>query len=230
MADKQFPEEAPSESYKIRVTKNGPYLVSGGAPLSKQIIVIDAEGDSCDWREGTEYPHQKSYSLCRCGQSGNKPFCDGTHAKANFDGSETASREPYDRQCRKITGPDLELTDAPELCAAARFCDRGGGIWRLTRQSGNPESRKIAIEEAGNCPSGRLVVWDKEGKAIEPVFEPSIGIVEDPQEDMNGPIWVRGGISVESADGSVYEIRNRVALCRCGKSQNKPFCDGNHCK
>jgi len=90
--------------------------------------------------------------------------------------------------------------------------------------------KRIAIEEAGNCPSGRLVIWDKKEKAIEPEFEPSIVLVEDPQEDMSGPIWVRAGIPVESADGSTYEIRNRVALCRCGKSSNKPFCDGGHSK
>ena len=141
-----------------------------------------------------------------------------------------ASREPYENQAEKIDGPALELTDVQELCAAARFCDRAGGVWNLTKQSGDSEAKRIAIEEAGNCPSGRLVVWDKEGKAIEPKFEPSIGLVEDPQEGMNGPIWVRGGIPIESADGSTYEIRNRVALCRCGKSSNKPFCDGSHCK
>jgi CDGSH-type Zn-finger protein len=39
---------------------------------------------------------------------------------------------------------------------------------------------------------------------------------------------VRGGIEVHSADGRVYELRNRVALCRCGASGNKPFCDGSH--
>jgi hypothetical protein len=56
------------------------------------------------------------------------------------------------------------------------------------------------------------VVWDKKGRTIEPKFERSIGLVEDPQEGMRGPIWVRGGIPVESADGSTYEIRNRVQI------------------
>ena len=227
---KQTKKEAPNDGFKVKVFKNGPYLVSGGIPLAKQIIGIDAEGYSYEWREGTQYPSQENYALCRCGQSKIKPFCDGTHIKVNFRGTETASREPYENQAEKIDGPALELTDAQELCAAARFCDRAGGIWNLTKQSGDPEAKRIAIEEAGNCPSGRLVVWDKEGKAIESKFEPSIGLVEDPQEGMNGPIWVRGGIPIESADGSTYEIRNRVALCRCGKSSNKPFCDGSHCK
>jgi CDGSH-type Zn-finger protein len=60
------------------------------------------------------------------------------------------------------------------------------------------------------------------------VFEPSIGVVEDPQIGVSGPLWVRGGIQVEAADGTPYEVRNRVTLCRCGASQNKPFCDGSH--
>jgi hypothetical protein len=140
------------------------------------------------------------------------------------------AERPYLSQAERIDGPALELTDARKLCAAARFCDRAGGIWNLTQQSLDSEAKRIAIEEAGNCPSGRLVAWDKHGKAIEPKFEPSICLVEDPQEGMRGPIWVRGGIPVESADGSTYEIRNSVTLCRCGKSANKPFCDGSHCE
>ena len=223
-------DQSSRDGFKIRTSKNGPYLVSGGIPLAKQIIGIDAAGYSYEWREGKKYPSKDNYALCRCGQSKNKPFCDGTHIKVNFNGTETASREPYLHQAERIDGPALELTDVQELYAAARFCDRTGGIWKLTQQSIDLEAKRIAIEEAGNCPSGRLVVWDKKGKAIEPKFEPSIGLVEDPQEGMRGPIWVRGGIPVESAHGSTYEIRNSVTLCRCGISSNKPFCDGSHCK
>jgi CDGSH-type Zn-finger protein len=197
---------------RIVVRKDGPFQTSGHIPLSVGIIGIDSEGFSYEWREGKAYPSQERYSLCRCGQSKQKPFCDGTHSKIGFDGTETATRKQYLDQAERIEGPSLTLTDAPILCAAARFCDRAGGIWDLVQQSDNPEARAIAIDEAANCPSGRLV------------------LVEDPQEDMNGPIWVRGRIPVESADGSVYELRNSVALCRCGQSSNKPFCDGSHCE
>ncbi len=214
---------------RVQVIKNGPYIVSGGIPLFKQIIGIDNAGYSYEWRQGEQYPSQENYTLCRCGRSKNKPFCDGTHIVVNFDGTETASREPYLDQAKRIRGLAIDLTDAKELCAAARFCDRASGIWKLTQHSDNLEARKIAEEEAGNCPSGRLVVWDKDGKAIEPKFEPSIVLVEDPLENMEGPIWVRGGISIESTYGYTYEPRNRIALCRCGKSSNKPFCDGSHC-
>ncbi len=215
-------------NYRIKLIKDGPYSVSGGIPLAKQMIILDSNGYPCEWREGEKYPIQENYYLCRCGQSKNKPFCDGTHAKVKFDGTETAGREPYAKRAEVIQGPALKLTDAEELCAVARFCDRASGVWELVMQN-EDNAVKLAIEEAVNCPSGRLVVHDKKtGKAIEPIFEKSIGLVEDPQARAGGPIWVRGGIPIESCDGFTYEIRNRVTLCRCGKSSNKPFCDGSH--
>jgi CDGSH-type Zn-finger protein len=73
------------------------------------------------------------------------------------------------------------------------------------------------------------VVQDKEtGKEVENKLPPSIGLVEDPALGCSGPLWVMGGIRIESSDGTPYEVRNRVALCRCGASVNKPFCNGSH--
>ena len=83
--------------------------------------------------------------------------------------------------------------------------------------------------EAALCPSGRLVVRDRHtGTELEPDLEPSIGIVADPTRSVDGPIWVRGGIAIVAGDGQTYEVRNRVTLCRCGASRNKPFCDASH--
>lgn len=213
---------------RIEVTKNGPYLVSGNVPLSVLSIVTNGEGESLDYREGKKYPAQKQSALCRCGQSTNKPFCDGTHLKAGFDGTETASHEPYLKQAETIEGPAMLLTDQENLCAFARFCDPKGRVWNLVQQD-NPAAQELAKYEAGHCPAGRLVVWDKKtGKPIEPEFEPSLGLIEDTAKKVSGPIWVRGGIPVISADGKTYEIRNRMTLCRCGRSDNKPFCNGAH--
>ncbi|HJX24489.1 MAG TPA: CDGSH iron-sulfur domain-containing protein, partial [Candidatus Bathyarchaeia archaeon] len=53
----------------IKVSKNGPYLISGGIPLVEQIINIDAEGYPRGWRPGIKYPKKEAYSLCRCGRS-----------------------------------------------------------------------------------------------------------------------------------------------------------------
>jgi CDGSH-type Zn-finger protein len=213
---------------KIQVTRNGPYLLSGGVPPSEQTIKVDNDGQCHGWKEGKKYSTLEKYALCRCGRSKTKPFCDGTHVKNKFDGTENATCIPYLEQANEINGPGLKLTDVEDLCAGSRFCERAGGIWDLTEQSDNPNARQIAIEEAFDCPSGRLVVWEKKGKAIEPVLEPSVCLVNDPQGGKRGPIWVRGGIPVVSVEGTVYEIRNRVTICRCGKSSNKPFCDGSH--
>ncbi len=68
----------------------------------------------------------------------------------------------------------------------------------------------------------------KTGKEIEHKLPPSIGVVEDPALGCSGPLWIRGGIRIESVNGTPYEVRNRVTLCRCGVSSDKPFCNGNH--
>lgn len=212
----------------ITVSRNGPYMVSGQVPLGRQTIVADHEGGSVGWQEGETFDTGPEYNLCRCGQSSNKPFCDGSHQRVGFEGTETASRRPYLEQAVEQEGPTLILTDAQPLCAFARFCDVAGQIWNLVERP-DPESAAQAAREAALCPSGRLVVWDRDTRSPrEPTLEPSIGIVADPVEGVAGPIWVRGGIPIVAADGVAYEVRNRVTLCRCGASRNKPFCDASH--
>jgi len=214
---------------KITVTRNGPYLVSGNIPLAIQVITPDEEGFSWDWKEGKSFETKPQYALCRCGHSKTKPFCDGTHTKVEFEGNVTATRTPYARQAETFDGPTLTLSDAEHLCAFARFCDPQGKIWSLIGGTGNPKVRDLVIREANHCPAGRLVVQDKKtGKEIEDKFPPSIGVIEDPALGCSGPLWVRGGIVIETEDGKPYEVRNRVTLCRCGSSSNMPFCNGSH--
>ena len=227
MENKESPKM--QDNSKVRVLKNGPYIVSGNIPLIKMTIQCDQGGIPAKWTIGEKMKTSENYSLCRCGQSKNKPFCDGTHRKVNFDGTETSDNEPFEKMTKEIDGPALKLKDAEILCASARFCHRGGDIWKVIPKSDEPWAKKNAIENACDCPSGRLVVIDKEtDKIIEPSLEKSIGLIEDPAIGVDGPIWVRGGIPVYSAEGKLYEVRNRVTLCRCGKSTNKPFCDSSH--
>lgn len=214
---------------RVVVSKDGPYIVSGSVPLAMHAIVTDAEGGSESWAEGKRFPARKNYALCRCGGSATKPFCDGTHAKTGFDGTETASREPYRDQAKRLDGPTLQLTDAESLCAFARFCDPHGKVWNEVANTDDPDVRATFVRQVNDCPSGRLVAWDKAtGQPVERALPVSIGLIEDPAEACSGPIWLRGGIAVVSADGFAYEVRNRVTLCRCGQSANKPFCDGTH--
>lgn len=218
----------PATGMKIGISENGPYVVEGSVPLARQTIVTDEAGDSVDWLQGEAFEVGDSYNLCRCGQSNAKPFCDGSHARVGFDGTETASRAPYGQSARVRRGPTWHMSDDPSLCASGRFCDPNGDAWHLVKQEG-AEAARLTSRQACLCPSGRLVVWNKETNvALEPTFEPSVGLIEDPFQGVAGPIWVRGGVAITSADGETYEVRNRVTLCRCGASKNKPFCDGSH--
>jgi len=221
----------PKKNPRIKVTKDGPYIVSGGVPLARERTIIGSDGEPERWEKGPAYPDRDSYALCRCGRSENKPFCDGSHFGAGFDGTETAGRGALLERAERTAGPALDLTYSPEICAQARFCHSGEEAWGYAERSDDPEARKIAIKQACDCPSGSLVAWDTTtGAAIEPEFRPSISLTESPLDETDGPIWAKGGIPIESADGFEYETRNRVTLCSCGRSGNKPFCDGRHRK
>lgn len=211
---------------RIVISKNGPYIVSGNIPFSKEVILSDEKGNSVEWKKVKSYPRQESYALCRCGNSKNKPYCDGSHLKG-FDGTETDSKRPFIERAEIIKGPSLVLLDAKELCACARFCHNSNGrIWDIVKKE-DETSSDIAIGMVLRCPSGRLVLHDNKGD-IETSPEQSISIIEDPVKKVSGPLWVKGGVQMESHDGTKYEIRNRITLCRCGKSKNKPFCDCSH--
>lgn len=219
----------PSEEVRVTILRNGPYLIGGQVPIEIVAIEADREGVSRSWRRVRAIASGERYALCRCGASATKPFCDGSHKSMGFDGDETAPRTPIGERSRRYHGSTLLLEDDESLCAYARFCDADGKIWNLIEQPDRPEIRETIENEAMSCPSGRLVVRDRRTeKALEPNFAPSIGLIEDLSLGCSGPIWVRGGIPIEAADGAAYERRNRVTLCRCGASKNKPFCDGAH--
>ena len=212
----------------IKVTKNGPYLVYGAPKIHDQKIVVDAEGVSIIYEDGEIHAvESEPVALCRCGESKNAPFCDGSHIKVGFEGAETASFEPILKNAVAIEGPNLTLMDNENYCSFARFCDAHGRVWNLV-QVGRPDTDKMAIADACNCPAGRLIILDEQGRPFEHKYEPSIGVLEDGGLKISGPLWVKGGIRVESESGKSYEVRNRQTLCRCGKSGNKPFCNGAH--
>lgn len=214
---------------RISVTTDGPYMVSGQVPLGRADIVTNEIGESVAWREHDSIEAGYRYQLCRCGHSKIKPFCDGAHEQVGFDGTETAGHSSFAELAVGIDGPGVVLHDARRLCAEARYCDRAGGLWNLVERCDDPEVRGLVVEEAELCPSGRYVLRNTEtGEVNEPNLPASILAVEDPKYAVSGPLFVRGGIPVYDADGVGYEVRNRVTLCRCGHSKNKPFCDGSH--
>ncbi len=213
---------------KIKILKNGPYLVSGNVPLNEKIIT--PKGNGYEYKDGCIMEQNETYALCRCGHTKDHPFCDGSHMRIKFNGKETASRDSFKDRAVTYMGPGIDMMDDGR-CALARFCHReDGDAWELTEDSDDEFLRDEAIIAAKECPAGRLVAVTKDGIEIEPVLEPSIEILQDPERYVSGPIYVKGNIPIESSDGYVYELRNRQTLCRCGKSKNKPFCDSSHIK
>lgn len=215
--------------YGITVTEKGPYLVHGRPPLAEQFIMPNWQNESWYFQEGRHFSTEaEPTALCRCGASKKRPYCDGSHEHADWDPALKAPEALLD-QAEVIEGGTLAMTDNPKYCVFARFCHPQGDAWSLTEASDDPQARELAIREASMCPSGRLMAWDNaSGKPFEFRFEPSLGLIEDVTIGASGGLWVRGGIPLRRENGQVYEIRNRVVLCRCGQSANKPYCDGTH--
>lgn len=213
---------------KIKITKDGPYIVTEDVPIYKETMVCDDKGDSTDFKDKQKIKVGGTYALCRCGQSKNKPFCDGSHTVSDFDGTEVASKNIYKESLTRFETDKLKLDDAIELCDHSRFCQQREGI-RSLMEKGDEKSIDLAKKQAADCPSGRLRIWDKEtGESSERNYDKEIVIIYDQGKNCEGPIWVKGSIPLESEDGEVYEEQNRMTLCRCGKSGHKPFCDGRH--
>ena len=211
---------------RIIVTKDGPYRVEGGVPLLRTAIVQTERGEPIAWDEGPELETPgEVYELCRCGRSSTKPFCDKTHERIPFDGTETADRGPIAERREAWEGEaNHVLYDDLSLCTHAGFCRNvRTGVWEMVEEADDPEVRTEFSAMVQRGPSGRLafaVLPDPE--PVEPTFDPSVGVEPD------ASYWIRGGIPVVSEDETPYEVRNRQTLCRCGQSRNKPFCDGSH--
>ncbi|MCD7937621.1 MAG: CDGSH iron-sulfur domain-containing protein [Tannerellaceae bacterium] len=212
---------------KVKVLKDGPYQVTGAVCLDELKYITNHRGFALEYEKVQQYPGKESYCLCRCGLSQKKPYCDGAHING-FDGTETASHKTYDEMAKFIPGKQMDLLDAEDLCAVARFCDTKSGTWNLVGTAENPEAVDIVRHHCTYCPSGRLTMVTKEGNRIEPYLLKEISLLVDPLAPEKGPLWVKGGIEIEDADGTCYPVRNRVTLCCCGKSKNKPFCDATH--
>ena len=218
---------------RIKITENGPYIVSGGIPLKEmELISVSNElGTHMELKEVKNFQVSETYALCRCGQSKNAPFCDGSHIAAQFNGEEVADRRPYlDRLTEEgTTGESIKLLDDGR-CTYSKFCHLElGHVWELTEQDNDPEKKREAIQGASDCPIGRLTIVDHEGNILNQLEkEAQLFIVQAPEENVSCGIYVRGPVTIEAADGFEYEVRNHVALCRCGQSKNKPYCDGSH--
>jgi CDGSH-type Zn-finger protein len=210
------------DSQRIEVQPNGPYLVSGSVPLRRKQRVVSEHGEPLTWKTVDAIDAPATYALCRCGGSSSKPFCDGTHARTRFDGTETGPTDDYESRARRYEGTGVVVVDDRGICEHAGFCgNRITNVWKMTGQTDDTVTRAQVMAMIERCPSGALS-YEIDGEVIEPDLPTEISVTQD------GPLWVTGAIAVERSDGQPFEARPRVTLCRCGASGNKPLCDGTH--
>jgi CDGSH-type Zn-finger protein len=218
---------------KVEVCANGPYIVTGGITLISKTQVVSELGEPLTWKKDGQIPTGDGYFLCRCGKSEHKPFCDGTHAKVHFDGTETAPTDTI--RARQETYPgciNIRIRNDMSVCSSSGFCaNHLTSISEMAAHTDDSQVRALAIAMIEHCPSGALTYTLHEGEAdIEVDLPKQIAVTTEitSQGPIPGPLWVTGGIKIIRADGQPFERRNRVVLCCCGLSKAKPLCDGSH--
>jgi CDGSH-type Zn-finger protein/truncated hemoglobin YjbI/ferredoxin len=205
---------------RIVVAENGPYLVTNAAAVRSHL--------------GEPLTAPPQLALCRCGESGDKPFCDGSHARTGFSGARDPRRVPD----RRDTYPGTQLTifDNRGICQHSGLCtDRLPVVFRadgepfVAPSGGRMDEIVRAVRE---CPSGALSLAFDGAEARD--LADWHGLREQAIEVcLDGPYRVTGALPLADAAGTQVpraagSSREHYALCRCGHSRNKPFCSGMH--
>jgi CDGSH-type Zn-finger protein len=197
------------EKTEITPKENGPYLVKGLTNFSNQKGAIDTK---------------ESISLCRCGASNNKPFCDGTHKTNGFSSSKLDGR--VKDQLDHYKGKKITIHDNRGICAHAGRCTDGlASVFHLKEEPWiYPDSATAEeiISTIKKCPSGALSYTMDEVKGHTGEGDPSIFIAP------NGPYVVTGSPELKDTERAEGASKEHFTMCRCGGSKNKPFCDGSH--
>jgi CDGSH-type Zn-finger protein len=221
-------------SRRIVVIKNGPYSVEGDVPLVIKSQVVSEHGEPLTWQmDGEIAVSEAEYHLCRCGQSSNSPFCDGTHRKVGFDGTESADTGVTEERTQTFPrGTRIIVRKDPVLCMQSGFCGFSDtGMSQLVASTDDTKVRALVMAMVERCPSGALTYRiEVDGPDIEPDLPQQVAVTTEITSTgpIAGPLWVTGGIPIERSDGQQFETRNRVTLCNCGHSGSKPLCDGTH--
>lgn len=226
-------EDETSHEQRIIIEKDGPYVVHGNVPLVRKTQIVSEYGEPLTWRKEETLTMDTTYRLCRCGQSSNKPFCDDTHLRCGFDGTETAEITPTaERRAVHKGGTGIVVRRDYSLCTEAGFCgNRLTNVQKMTPHTDDTQVRAQVIAMVERCPSGSYTyALEANAADIEPDLPRQVAETTEITSDgpIAGPLWVTGGIPIERSDGQPFETRNRVTLCNCGRSNNKPLCDGSH--
>jgi uncharacterized Fe-S cluster protein YjdI len=131
---------------------------------------------------------------------------------------------------KKYSNGEVTIVWRPDLCIHSTLCFKGlGEVFDPKKRpwiTPNGSTTDKIIDQVKKCPSGALSYYlnrEAEGEVkveAETIIEPM----------PNGPLMVYGNVTVKDASGMLTKKSNATAFCRCGGSQNKPFCDGSHKK
>ena len=216
-----------NEKPKILPLPNGPYYLINNMEPKIVENLQNSEGEPLSTICGV--------ALCRCGESKNKPFCDGTHGTIGFSGenkTNTADNSGYHiiKDKRKSSmGNKITIHDNRKIRSHAAECVNNlPSVFQLNARPWiNPAGAEMEeiINTIRKCPSGALS-YSIDGIEYKDHDErkPKVTVSKD------GPYVITGGIdmigdNIQFAEGS---SREHYTLCRCGPSNNKPFCDGMH--
>jgi len=170
---------------------------------------------------GDVQPGKEVY-LCRCGESANKPYCDGSHSAAGYTGENLCDRDTV----KDFAAPEITVFFNRAICSGAGECVRGlpkvfvSGVKDWVRP--DQASASEVMEVVQRCPSGALT-YSVNGEHVKrDVKDVSVRIVKD------GPYEITGPVELDTETWSANASRTCFALCRCGKAKNAPFCDYSH--
>ena len=213
---------------KIQPLPNGPYYLINDMQPKVVYNLHNFKGEPLSTTVGT--------ALCRCGGSKNKPFCDGTH---NMIGFSSANKTLENDDIKKIVikdkrrdypGKEITLHDNRKICSHVAECVNNlSSVFKLgSRPWINPDAsnKNDIIHVVRRCPSGALSysIDGVEYRDPEEQRNPTVTVLK------NGPYHITGGIELigENIQFGEGASKEHYTLCRCGASENKPFCDGAH--
>jgi CDGSH-type Zn-finger protein len=213
---------------KIRPLPNGPYYLINDTEPKVVENLKNFKGESLSTTVGI--------ALCRCGKSNNKPFCDGTHSIIGFSSQNMHLNEndtnklTVKNKRRDYVGKEITIHDNRKICSHAKECVNNlPSVFKLgSRPWIDSDGSKMQdiIKTLRKCPSGALSysIDGIEYRDPKEQRDPILTVLK------NGPYYITGGIeligeNIEFGEGASKE---HYTLCRCGASENKPFCDGTH--
>jgi len=212
----------------IRPLPNGPYYLINDTEPKVVENLKNFKGESLSTTVGI--------ALCRCGKSKNKPFCDGTHSIIGFSSQNMNLNEndtnklTVKNKRRDYVGKEITIHDNRKICSHAKECVNNlPSVFKLGSKpwiDSDGSKMQDIINTVRKCPSGALSysIDGIEYRDPKEQRDPILTVLK------NGPYYITGGIdligeNIEFGEGASKE---HYTLCRCGTSENKPFCDGTH--